>query len=176
MASEPHTRFPNALIENALCKINLSPNQWRVMMYVIRHTLGWQRKEFKASLRSIAEATCIDYRNVGRTLRDLEGKFIITTRKAKDYTIVTINADYMSWRIEEKPGLFTAPAAPAPEAEADRVFSHEEMLRNFEEFTSKLTSKVSSLATTPLLATDDAPSSAATTPPSSAATTRLITI
>lgn len=61
MKHSPYTKINNTLLENALCKITLSSYEWRVMMFVIRQTSGWNRKEFNTSYRAMAEATVPDW-------------------------------------------------------------------------------------------------------------------
>lgn len=97
------------MIENALCKITLTAYEWRLLMYVLRMTNGWNRSEFETTLGHISTSICIDRPNVCRTLKRLEAKLIISSRKATSYTTITLNPDYMTWRVPGLTNLFSSP-------------------------------------------------------------------
>ncbi len=98
--------MPNSIIENVLCKYTFPAYELRLLFFIMRNTVGWNVPGFYTSYRKIVTATAIDLRNVGRTLKALEGKNIIATRKGKQ-THIEFNPKYMTWRLDEPETLFT---------------------------------------------------------------------
>lgn len=68
---QPYTRINNALL-NALCKTPLSGQELRVLLFIIRYTLGFNRDTAELSITYIANGTEISTRNVRRILTHLE--------------------------------------------------------------------------------------------------------
>ncbi len=102
-----YTGIPHAIMENVLCKYTFPAYEMRLMMLIMRQTFGWHRKGWYTTHREIAAKTSMHLRHVGRTLKALEERFIIATRKAKNKTHIEFNTNYMQWRLDETDTLFT---------------------------------------------------------------------
>lgn len=74
------TQIPNEILE-ALCKVNLSPYESRVLLYLMRKTFGWHKKMDRIALSQYSEDLRIDRRLVHRTLRRLSSRQMIVIRR-----------------------------------------------------------------------------------------------
>ena len=99
--------YRNGIIDNVLAKYNFHPRQIRVLMHIIRKTLGFNQTHFYASVRDIAKATTLQIPHAHATLKTLEGMNIIATRPTTKKTHIELNVDYMSWKLKEPRTLFT---------------------------------------------------------------------
>ena len=84
-----YTRIAHEVLE-ALYKINLSPYESRILMYILRNTWGRQKKMGEFSLPLIARETGVERGNVGRALRSLIKQNIVVANNGtygpqKDY-------------------------------------------------------------------------------------------
>lgn len=70
------TRIHNAILEQ-LARTDLTGRQFRVLLYIIRRTYGYQCKETAIGLKEFEEATGIDFRNVDKELRELVRRKIV---------------------------------------------------------------------------------------------------
>ena len=107
-------KYRNAIIDNVLAKYNFPPRQIRVLMHIIRKTLGFNQTHFYASVRDIAKATGLQIPHAHSTLKALEEKNIIATRPTTKKTHIELNVDYMSWKLKESKSLFTDNALLPP--------------------------------------------------------------
>lgn len=98
------TKVPNAFL-NTLSKYTLPAYETRLLYQILRQTLGWNKLGYYTSLRNLGELCAMDYRHVGRTLKALEARRIIATRKAKRNTHIELNLSYFEWFLKEPPGL-----------------------------------------------------------------------
>jgi len=71
-----HTRIANEILEH-LMRIQLSPNQWQVLLCIIRKTYGFQKKVDRIANFQIAEATGLGKTVVSRTIRNLRERNLI---------------------------------------------------------------------------------------------------
>jgi phage replication O-like protein O len=71
-----YTRIAHEILE-ALCRINLSPYESRVLWFVLRTTYGHHKKADRIALSQIQAATELDKRNASRTLTRLRKRNII---------------------------------------------------------------------------------------------------
>ena len=72
-----HTRIANELLEQ-LMKRHLSPNQWRVLLCIIRKTYGFQKKVDYIANFQIVEATGLCKAVVSRCIKELHQAGFIT--------------------------------------------------------------------------------------------------
>ena len=72
-----HTRIANELLEQ-LMKRHLSPNQWRVLLCIIRKTYGFQKKVDYIANFQIVEATGLCKAMVSRCVKELHQAGLIT--------------------------------------------------------------------------------------------------
>ena len=105
-SSAGFTQIPNTIILNVLCKYTFPAYELRLLMFIMRQSIGWGVPGFYTSFREMSKATSIDVRNIGRTIKELEFKNIIATRKGSR-THVEFNMNYMTWRLKEPETLFT---------------------------------------------------------------------
>lgn len=103
------TGIPHELIERVLCRVNLKAYEHRIFYIVARMSWGWKhRPHCYTTYRELAEKTGLDPRNVSRTVKQLEDKFIFIRRTGRKKTYLEINTDYMTWRVPEIDTLFTS--------------------------------------------------------------------
>jgi phage replication O-like protein O len=88
-----HTKFANEILEQ-LMRIHLSPNQWQVLMCILRKTYGYHKKYDYLTNSQICESTGILKPHVSRALCYLESMNIIT-RKGK---IIGFQKDWEKWK------------------------------------------------------------------------------
>ena len=93
------TRIANELME-AMCRVNLSPYESRVLWFIIRKTYGFNKKLDRIALSQFAKKTGIDRRNVHRALKGLSAKRMIVIRK-DDMGFISygLQKDYSKWRL-----------------------------------------------------------------------------
>lgn len=87
-----HTQISNEILEQ-LMKRYLTPNQWQVLICIIRKTYGYHKKEDYIANSQICEATGLGKSVVSRALWSLEAMNIIS-RKGK---FVGFQKDWEKW-------------------------------------------------------------------------------
>ncbi len=88
-----HTQIANEILEH-LMKMHLAPNQWQVLLCVIRKTYGFHKKVDYIANSQIVEATCLCKAVVSRTLRSLSDMGIIN-RNGKN---IGFQKDWEGWQ------------------------------------------------------------------------------
>jgi len=88
-----HTRIANEILER-LMKLHLPPNQWRVLLCIIRKTYGYQRKVDYIANSQIVSMTGLGKTVVSRALHSLSDMNIIN-RKGK---FIGFQKDWEKWR------------------------------------------------------------------------------
>ena len=95
MAKEPgYTQIPHEALEK-LARTSLPPNQWRVLLLIIRKTLGWHKEVDYIANFQIQTATGLGKSVVSRTLRDLQVRNIII-RNGK---VSGLQKDWEKWEV-----------------------------------------------------------------------------
>ena len=89
-----HTRIANELLEQ-LMKRHLSPNQWRVLLCIIRKTYGFQKKVDYIANKQIVDGTKLCKAVVSRALHTLQGMNVIT-RTGK---LIGFQKDWEQWKL-----------------------------------------------------------------------------
>ena len=84
------TQVPNELLE-ALARTYLSPNESKIVFFIIRKTFGWHKTEDWIALSQIEEGTGIAKPNVCRSLNSLKRRNIIERPNRKR---VSLQLDY----------------------------------------------------------------------------------
>jgi len=93
MEKEPgFTQIPHEALEK-LARTPLSPSQWRVLLFIIRKTLGWHKEVDYIANFQIVEATGLCKAVVSRCLEGLNDLQIIT-RKGK---LIGFQKDWERW-------------------------------------------------------------------------------
>lgn len=91
------TPIANELIE-AYCKINMSAYEWRILLFIARKTFGYHKKTDRISYSQFAEGTGINHRHIGRTLKLLVDRQIITCSGTGYLLEYGIQKDYDLWK------------------------------------------------------------------------------
>lgn len=97
-----YLRIANELIE-ALFKVNLSPYETRVLLFIIRQTYGFNKKMDCIALSQFSKKLGIDRRNVHRALKSLLSKMIVVSRDDKENISYGLQKDYHRWKVSSKP-------------------------------------------------------------------------
>ncbi|NBI31251.1 replication protein [Chengkuizengella marina] len=97
-----YTKISNEILDH-MCRIKLSPTQYRILFVVWRYTYGFNRKAHKLSLSFIEDATGVDVRNIRRSLEAQEDRKIIIQKieKGKAREII-FNKNYEEWADENE--------------------------------------------------------------------------
>lgn len=94
MAKEPgYTQIPHKILEH-LMKMHLSPNQWQVLLCIIRKTYGFHKKVDYIANFQIVEATGLGKTVVSRMLHKLNDMQLIS-RKGK---YIGFQEDWGKWK------------------------------------------------------------------------------
>ena len=96
-----YTRIANELLE-AICRLNLSGNEMRILLYIIRRTYGFNKSYAEIPLSEISNAVGIRREHIQKALKKLSLKKIIELRihgGIKSQTI-SIVKNYENWNVE----------------------------------------------------------------------------
>jgi phage replication O-like protein O len=88
-----HTQIANEILEH-LMKLHLAPNQWQVLLCIIRKTYGFHKKVDYIANSQIVEATGLCKAVVSRALHCLEDMMVIT-RNSKE---IGFQKDWEQWK------------------------------------------------------------------------------
>jgi len=92
-----YTRIANEIME-ALCKMNLSPYESRVLWFLFRKTYGYQRKADHIPSSQFSAGTGLDRRLVHRALKGLSSKkMTVIGRDDKNQPTTGFQKDYAKW-------------------------------------------------------------------------------
>lgn len=96
------TRFDNRLLE-ALCRLNISSSELRILLYIIRRTFGYNRTSAEISLSEIAGAVGLTNPNTSRALKKLRGCNLIVIKPNKGNRPQTLSVveNYDEWNVPE---------------------------------------------------------------------------
>ena len=89
------TRIANEILE-ALVRVSLSRNEWRVLMVVVRQTYGYGKKTDSISLSQFSRATGMMSHNAYRALKSLEAKKMIIVQHGR-LNCYSFQKDYSLW-------------------------------------------------------------------------------
>jgi phage replication O-like protein O len=93
-----YTMIANELLE-ALMQVQLAPNDWQVLLCIIRKTYGFKKKVDRIANFQIMQYTSLRKDVVSRCLSRLVVKSIIT----RDHKLVGVNKNYETWKLAEQP-------------------------------------------------------------------------
>jgi phage replication O-like protein O len=97
-----YTRIANEIL-GALAHVHLSGREWNVLIFVIRKTYGFGKKQDRIALSQIMQATGMQRSHVSRTLKLLILKNIITPSghdTENHLYLIGLNKDYRTWKCE----------------------------------------------------------------------------
>jgi len=94
-----YTAIANELIE-AICN-KLTNSTWiRLLLWTIRLTYGWKRKETQSNYQAYATKLNLTKDTIKHTLLELnDRKIIILVVLTKEQFVITINKNYELWKI-----------------------------------------------------------------------------
>lgn len=93
---EGFTKIPNEILD-VLSFMKLTAYEYRVLLFIIRKTYGWNKETDWISLSQFSEGTGILKQNISRTLKKLERRFIIIRTSNRH---VGLQKNYYKWRKE----------------------------------------------------------------------------
>ena len=102
------TEFANELVD-ALCRVNLSAYENRVLWFIARKTYGYHKKIDRIPYSQFENGTGIDHRHIGRAISSLKKKNMITVNGTGYALEYGIQKDYDSWKINTKAGIDLTP-------------------------------------------------------------------
>ena len=90
-----YTKIANELLE-AMCRLYLSGNQWKVLHAIIRKTYGWNKKTDWITATQIAEMTGMHAPHVSSALRVLAERTVIL----RAGRLIAVQKDYEQWQMD----------------------------------------------------------------------------
>ena len=99
--SNGYTKIANELIE-AICRLDISGNEMRILFYIIRRTYGFNRMCSEISLSEISNAIGMRNEHISRALKRLSSKNIIEIHSNKGVKPQTISIvkNYEKWAVD----------------------------------------------------------------------------
>jgi phage replication O-like protein O len=98
-----YTRVANEILEQ-LSRVHLSPNEWRVLMFVFRWSYGNSgRKQGTMSNGFIAKGTGLQRSNVIRTLKRLVQRQLVSVATLGGSKAVGFQKDFKKWHLVSAP-------------------------------------------------------------------------
>ena len=96
-----YTKIANELLE-AICRLNISGNEMRILLYIIRRTYGFNKTCEEISLSEIASAVGARSAHISRALKKLSALNLIELRSSEGVKPQTISIvkDYEEWAVE----------------------------------------------------------------------------
>lgn len=93
-----YTRIANELLD-AICRLKISGNEFRILLFIIRRTYGFQRKSAEISLSEIAGAVGMSAQNISREIKKLIQYHIIYSEKNSGNipNTIQLQKDYSKW-------------------------------------------------------------------------------
>ncbi len=90
------TEIANEIV-TALARVNLSAYESRILWCIFRKTYGWHKKLDQISYSQFEESTNMDRRHIGRTLKLLVARHMITCQGVGQQLEYSIQKDYEQW-------------------------------------------------------------------------------
>ena len=95
-----YTKISNELLE-AACRRIVNSTWLRVLVFTMRLTYGWRRKEVASNYQAYATKLNLHKDTIRGALADMAEKKIITLAVlTKEQFVVAINKDYEKWKID----------------------------------------------------------------------------
>jgi phage replication O-like protein O len=91
-----YTPIANEILE-ALYLVNLSPYEWRVLLFILRRTYGWRKPEDIISLSQFCDSVKLQRSHVCRSLKKLLHKNIITQTGNSYHVVYSLQKDHDLW-------------------------------------------------------------------------------
>ena len=94
------TMVPNSLLE-VLSKVNFSAYENRILMLIIRKTMGFHKEWDRISYTQLEKGTNIKRRHIGRAINKSEAKNIIRKNKKGGINEYTVNLLTGTWIVND---------------------------------------------------------------------------
>lgn len=91
-----HTRIANELLD-AITLFDFSKRQYKIILFILRKTYGWNKKADVMSLSQILEGTGMDRANCSRTLSELSDMKVLLKQQQTNGQRIEINKKYNTW-------------------------------------------------------------------------------
>ena len=95
-----HTQIANDVME-ALISSSLSGTEFRILLFIIRKTWGWHKKEDKISISQVVTETTLSRKTVCECLNRLVTKRLLVKEKGR-INKLKFNKDYEIWLVTER--------------------------------------------------------------------------
>ncbi|WP_312839308.1 replication protein [Pantoea piersonii] len=96
-------------IQDALCKVELSGREFRVLNSIIRLTYGWSKKEDRITNSLIADTTDLSVKHSSEAVNNLAERQILTMRRIGQTRYIGINTDLEKWAYKKPLPEVTTP-------------------------------------------------------------------
>jgi len=96
-------------IQDALCKVELSGREFRVLNSIIRLTYGWSKKEDRITNSLIADKTNLSVKHSSEAVNNLAERQILTLRRIGQTRYIGINTDLKKWTYEKPASVAATP-------------------------------------------------------------------
>ncbi|WP_267369220.1 MULTISPECIES: replication protein [unclassified Pantoea] len=96
-------------IQDALCKVELSGREFRVLNSIIRLTYGWSKKEDRITNSLIADTTDLSVKHSSEAVNNLAERQILTMRRIGQTRYIGINTDLEKWAYKKPVAAVTIP-------------------------------------------------------------------
>ncbi|MGL4718327.1 MAG: replication protein, partial [Kluyvera intermedia] len=117
-------------IQDALCIVELSGREFRVLNAIVRLTYGWSKKSDRIANSLIADKTTLKVKHVSEAVLSLAYRNIIILRRIGQTRYIGVNTCLDKWAYT-KPNCMKCPAAfPAAEVETWVINAPEFMISN----------------------------------------------
>ena len=93
-----YTRIANELLD-AICRLKISGNEFRILLFIIRKTYGYNRRSAEISLSEIAEAVGLKACHVSTSIKNLSKNHVIVVseRNGNKPRTLQLQKDYSLW-------------------------------------------------------------------------------
>lgn len=91
-----HTRIANELFD-AIINFDFSKRHYKVVLFVLRKTYGWNKKADVMSLSQIMDGTGLDKANCSRTVSELGEMKVLLKQQQQAGQLIELNKKYKSW-------------------------------------------------------------------------------
>jgi len=104
---EGYFSIDNEVVEK-LARFQLSGTEYRIILAVLRKTLGWQKKEDRISTSQLAKMTELSRRSARRSLESVVNRNIILKNFGRDeivpgsINLLRFNKDFETWRAKDE--------------------------------------------------------------------------
>ena len=108
-------------IYEALAKTQLSGQEWRILITLLRKCYGFHKKEDWISLSQFASSTGMNVQRVCESIKKLNARNIVTKKRKGKRIIVGFNKNYDTWKQLRKSMIVTENRNPSLRKSVDTI-------------------------------------------------------